>query len=215
MIDRLQELRRWAGLAVLLAASTSAWASEFHGIVSVGGVPVPGATVTVTQGGKKYVTVTDTQGFYSIADLADGAATVDVAMTGFAELKQDVTVAADGALAKLELKQMSLDEMRAALKPVMSAPYTEVQAKSEVKVTAVAPKPKVDASAANAAPTAVPEDASQRATDGLLVNGSVNNAATSQFSLQQRFGNTASGKSLYSYSLNVRNETSVLDAKSY
>ena len=215
LIYRLQHLKRWAGVAVLLAASGAAWGSEFHGIVSVGGVPVPGATVTVTQGGKKYVTVTDTQGFYSIPDLADGAASVDVTMTGFAELKQDVTIAADGALAKLELKQMSLDEMRAALKPVMSAPYTEVQAKAEVKVTAVAPKPKVDAAAANNAPTPVPDDASQRATDGLLVNGSVNNAATSQFSLAQRFGNTASGKSLYTFSLNARVENSALDAKSY
>jgi len=216
LIFRLQKLKWLAGVAVLLAASGAAWASEFHGVVTVDGVPVPGATVTVTQGGKKYVTVTDTQGFYSIPELADGPASVDVTMTGFAELKQDVTVAPDGALAKLELKQMSLDEMRAALKPVISAPYTEVQAKSEVKVTAVAPKPKpkADDAAPNATPAAPADDASQRATDGLLVNGSVNNAATSQFSLAQRFGNTASGKSLYTYSLNVRVENSALDAQS-
>ena len=57
-------MKHLAGLAVLIAASGVAWASEYHGLVTVGGVPVPGATVTVTQGGKKYVTVTDTQGFY-------------------------------------------------------------------------------------------------------------------------------------------------------
>ncbi len=210
-----RQMKRVAGVAVLLAASGAAWASEYHGFVTVGGVPVPGATVTVIQNGKKYVTVTDTQGFYSIPELADGAATVDVQMTGFAPLKQDVTVSADGAIAKLELKLLSLDEMRAAMKPVLSAPYTEVQTKAEVKVTGAAPpKPKSDqpAVAGNAAP---PEEASNRAADGLLVNGSVNNAATSQFSLANRFGNTASGKGLYSFSVNARVENSALDAKSY
>ena len=35
LIYRLQHLKRWAGVAVLLAASGAAWGSEFHGIVSV------------------------------------------------------------------------------------------------------------------------------------------------------------------------------------
>ena len=208
-------INRVVGIGLLLAACGAAWASEFHGIVSVGGVPIPGATVTVVQGGKRYVTVTDTQGFYTIPDLADGAATVDVQMTGFAELKQDVIVAADGAMAKLELKLLSLDEMRAAMKPALSAPYTEVQTKSEVKVTGAAPAKTKAAQPAVAGNAAPPDDASNRAADGLLVNGSVNNAATSQFSLANRFGNTASGKSLYSFSVNARMENSALDAKSY
>ena len=42
-----------------------------------------------------------------------------------------------------------------------------------------------------------------------------NNAATSQFTLAQRFGNTASGKSLYNFMLNVRVDNSALDARSY
>jgi hypothetical protein len=48
----------------LLTASSVAWASEYRGIVTSGGLPVPGATVTVTQGGKKFVAVTDLQGFF-------------------------------------------------------------------------------------------------------------------------------------------------------
>ena len=210
-----KQIKRVASVAVLMAASGAAWASQYQGFVTVGGVPVPGATVTVVQGGKKYVTVTDTQGFYSVPELADGAASVTVEMTGFAALKQDVTVTADGAMAKLELKILSLDEMRAAMKPVLSGPYTEVQAKSEVKVTGAAPaKPKGEQPVvAGNAPSA--EDNSNRAADGLLVNGSVNNAATSQFSLANRFGNTASGKSLYSFSVNAKVQNSALDAKSY
>ncbi len=55
----------------------------------------------------------------------------------------------------------------------------------------------------------------QRAADGLVVNGSVNNAATSQFSMAQRFGNTASGKSRYNFSLYLTVGNSALSAKSY
>ena len=188
-----------------------AFAADYQGIVTVGGLPVPGATVTVTQGTKKTVTVTDAQGFYSFAALPDGAAHVAVEMTGFAPLEQDVTVAAGAALSKLELKLLTLDQMRAELKPVLSAPYTEAQVRSEPAKTAEAPKPKAGAPP----PAPPPEEVAQKANDGLLVNGSVNNAATSQFSLAPRFGNTASGKSLYTFSLNVRGEESALDAKSY
>jgi hypothetical protein len=204
--------RRLGCLAVLLASTTAAMATEYHGTVTFNGLPVPGATVTVTQGGKKYVTVTDTQGLYSFPTLADGPASIEVAMTGFSALKQDVTVAPNAASGQLELRLLSLDQMRTELKPLLSAPFTEAQARSEVKVTAALPKPQPNQPAA---PTPPPEEVAQRAQDGLLVNGSVNNAATSQFTLGPRFGNTASGKSLYSYSLYVRADTSALDAKSY
>jgi hypothetical protein len=205
---------KWVlAVAVGLLACGSALASEYHGTVTYAGLPVPGATVTVTQGGKKFVTVTDTQGFYTFPTLADGPASVSVEMTGFEGVSQEVTVAVDGAMTKLELKLMSLERMRSELKPALAAPYTAPIAVSEVKKTGDTPKAAVGAAVAAAA--VQPEELTQRATDGLLVNGSVNNAATSQFTLGPRFGNTASGKSLYSYSLNVRDENSALDAKSY
>jgi hypothetical protein len=209
--------RRWLSsiLLLLLFPAASAWATEYHGLVTYAGLPVPGATVTLTQGGKKYVTITDTQGFYSFPALADGPATLDVEMTGFGTLKQEIAVAADAPMAKLELKLLTLEEMRSALKPVLSAPYTVAQAASAVVKTSEPPKPTAAQAAAAAANAPPAEDVSQRAADGLLVQGSVNNAATSQFTLAPRFGNTASGKSLYSYSLNVREENSALDAKSY
>ena len=73
---RYRSLRLMCCAVVLLAASGVAAASDFQGVVSFGGVPVPGATVTVTVGGKKFVAVTDRQGFYSFPGLADGAATI-------------------------------------------------------------------------------------------------------------------------------------------
>ena len=206
-----RSLRLLCCVVILLAAAGAAWASESHGIVSFNGLPVPGATVTVTQGGKKFVTVTDTQGFYSFPTLADGAASVQIEMTGFSPIKQDVTVAADAAMAKWELKLMSLEEMRTAVKPVVSAGIAVAATRSEPKKTSDAPKP-----AADQPPAAPPPDETvQRAADGLVVNGSVNNAATSQFSMAQRFGNTASGKSRYNFSFNLTVGNSALSARSY
>jgi hypothetical protein len=44
-------------------------ASEHHGQVTFGGLPVPGATVTATKGDKRLGAVTDQQGVYTFTDL--------------------------------------------------------------------------------------------------------------------------------------------------
>lgn len=72
-------------------------AAEHHGVVRFGGFPVPGATVTATQSGKRFTAVTSQQGFYSFADLPDGRWSIQVEMLCFAPLKRDVAVA-PGAL---------------------------------------------------------------------------------------------------------------------
>ena len=208
-----RRLARSLALLALLAAPAIAMASEHHGVVMFNGLPVPGATVAVTQGGKKLSTLTDTQGLYSFPDLADGAATIEVEMTGFAPLKQDVAIAPNAATATLELKLLSLDAMRTALKPVLSAPIATAQTRSEPKRTSQLPKSASSQAAATRPPAS--DETAQRAADGLLINGSVNNAATSPFSLAQRFGNTASGRSLYTFMANLRMDSSALDAKSY
>src|SRR6202035_2203893 len=118
-------LRRMC-LMVLLAVPCVA--AEYHGLVSYGGFSVPGGTGTVTQGGKKFVTVTDTQGLYSFPTLADSAAMVTVEMTGFTATRQDVVIGPNAPAGKWELQLMSLDAIRAALKPVVSADTTAMQA---------------------------------------------------------------------------------------
>ena len=136
-------------------------------------------------------------------------------MTGFSTLEQAVTIAPDSGVGKWELKLLSLEQMRTALKPVPSAGVAVAQERSEPKKTGEAPKPQGVQPAAEAPPPPPSDETAQRAADGLLINGSVNNAATSQFSMAPRFGNTASGRSLYTFMLNVRADTSALDAKSY
>ena len=201
-------MRRGLTALVLLAASSAAMASEYHGLVTSGGLPVPGATVTVTQGTKKFAAVTDMQGFYSFPALADGPAAVDIEMTGYAQIKQQVVIAPNVATGKWELQLLSLEQIRTQLKPVLSAGITETQTRSELKRTSEAPKQKGEAPPPS-------DEVAQRAAAGLLINGSVNNAATSQFSLANRFGNTAHGRSLYNFSLNARLNNSTFDARSY
>ena len=63
------------GTAAVLAVFVLS-AAEHKGEVKFGGLPVPGATVTATQGGKKFAAVTDQQGSYFFRDLPDGAWTL-------------------------------------------------------------------------------------------------------------------------------------------
>jgi trimeric autotransporter adhesin len=204
-------------LACLLAPRVSA-ASEYHGQVTFAGSPVPGATVIATQGDKKIAVVTDTQGSYFFADLPDGTWKITVEMRFFKTLEQDVTVGANGAAGKWELQMLPSDQIMAqttaiTVQPTVQAPSTSVAAVA-TKPAAPAPKP------ANGTPApaqaAAPPDDSQKPSDGFLISGSVNNAATSQFSLAPAFGNQRSNtKSLYTGGFVVVLDNSALDARPF
>ena len=87
-------------LIALLSVSLLA-AAEYKGQVKFGGLPVPGATITASQGDKRFVAVSGQDGAYSIPDLSDGVWNVEVEMLGFTPLKQDVTVSAGMPAAEL------------------------------------------------------------------------------------------------------------------
>lgn len=60
------------------------------------------------------------------------------------------------------------------------------------------------------------DDLNKKAADGLLINGTSNNAATSPFALSPAFGNSRPGlKSLYNGSLGFSLDNSALDARTY
>ena len=63
------------------------------GIVRSGNQPIPGVTVTATQGDKKFATATGEDGYYSFPPLGDGTWTVEVQMFGFEPVKQQVDYA--------------------------------------------------------------------------------------------------------------------------
>jgi hypothetical protein len=190
-----------------------ALASEYHGRVTFGGLPLPGATITATQGSHKIIAVSDQQGSYSFADLADGTWKIEIGMQCFSTIEQTVTIAPDVPAGSWELKLLSLDQImaeakavKAEIKPLISASSNATPGKSE----AVKPD---DSSAAE---KKAPEEPAVSPSDGLLINGSVNNAATSQFALAPAFGNNRSGKKgLYTGGLAMTLGNSALDARPF
>src|SRR3981081_2454847 len=175
---RLRVVRILVCVALYLMTARLALASDYHGRVTFGGLPVPGATITATQGTQKIVAGSDQQGSSSFADLADGAWKIQVEMQCFSPVEQTVTIAPNVPAGSWELKLLSLDqimakakEVKAEIKPVVSASSSATSGKSE------APKPDDSSTAEKKAP----EEPAASPSDGLLINGSVNNAATSQF----------------------------------
>ena len=238
-------------LIALLSMSLLA-AADYKGQIKFGGLPVPGATVTATQGDKRFVAVSGQDGAYSIPDLADGVWNVQVEMLGFAPLKQDVTIAAGMPAADWDLKMMSLDEMKAIAAPApppsisyapppgqtptntavptptagnkkKAAAAAPANAKSGFQRTDVkastAPPASNAAEAAPASSAFAGQDAAelnQRASDGFLVNGTVNNGASSPFAQNAAFGNNRRGAgSLYQFMVGFVNDNSATNARQF
>lgn len=197
---------------VCLCAAIAARATEYHGQVFFGGVPVPGATVTVTQGDKKFTTVTDRQGLYDFADLTDGQWKIEIEMSGFTTLDGVVTVAPGASQVNWELKLLDLDKLLAEAevsKPLKARPAAETKsaANQEAKKPSDSDIP---------APPLPPDDNAYKAADGMLINGSESNAATSQYSMAPAFGNHRPGqKGLYNGTFGARIDNSVFDARPY
>lgn len=184
-------------------------ASQYHGQLSFHGWPVPGATVTVTQGTTRISTVSDQGGLFTFTDLQEGPARLEIEMQGFATIDADVTITPSVPLAKFELTLLSLEQMMARTKVAPTAPSAVNSAAAAKKAAA--------ADASNLPDIPKPqEEANEQASDGFLVNGSVNNAATSRFSLDQAFGNRrANSKSLYNGGVAAIFDNSALDARPY
>ena len=197
-------------ISLMLCPAHAAWASEYHGQVTFGGSPVPGATITATQGTKRFSTSSDQGGMYSFADLPDGQWTLTIEMQCFTTLHADVTVGAKMPAGQFELKLLPVDQLMARTK-LTQAPPTVVPT---LVVPDAAKKAEANAGSATEIPKA-PDEQSQ-SSDGFLVNGSVNNAATSQYSLDRAFGNRRpNSRSLYNGGALVEFGNSALDARTY
>ena len=209
---------------------------EHHGQVMFAGFPVPGATVTAEQGDKKFIAITDQQGVYSFPELAEGPFTIQVEMLGFSAIRQEVNAAA----AEFEMKMLPIEEIHAeTVHAAATDPATAPAASSNTKAAAAQPRQQagfqrteVNASrsdsddSAPAANDTLPqssafanlsrEDLNQRAADGFLINGTVNNGAASPFAQFAAFGNNRrGGRPLYTGSAGIVIDNSALDARSY
>jgi hypothetical protein len=205
---RLAHLLCWM---VLSLASLTAWATEYHGQVFYQGIPVPGATVTMSQGAKQLTAVTDEQGLYEFPVIADGAWKIEIQMRGFVPLKGEVAVAPNTPQGAWELELLDLAHMLAQTK--ISPAENQPQLAQRSSAPQIGEKPKQEGAAA---PMPPPEDSSDKSEDGLLINGTSNNAATSKFSLSPSFGNRRPGdKGLYTGGFGAVIGNSVFDARPY
>jgi trimeric autotransporter adhesin len=188
-------------------------ASQEHGVVLFGGLPVPGATVTATQGDKNFTAVTDPQGAYSFPDLADGTWTIQVEMLGFATIKSEIAVPHGAVSAPWELKMLPLEQIHAEAQAlVVRSPKPPTPPPQPTP--AEAKKPEAGPQVSETAPAR--DDLSERSNDGFLINGSVNNGASSPYSLIPAFGNNRNGsRSLYNGSFGIYEGNSALDARSF
>jgi hypothetical protein len=166
----------------------------------VGAVAVPGATVTAFRGDTTLVTTTDGQGNYRFADLTDGSWMLRVEMTGFASIEREINIGSDLPPSTWQLELRSFSELAIAIE---SRPAQE-ERRDRAAAAGLAGTPGLRTSPTlNATPVATIDsgreggtviDLAPEATDGLLINGSVNNAAASLFAQLAAFGNNRPGR---------------------
>ena len=139
-----------AAIAVFVMA-----AAEHRGVVKFGTVPVPGATVTATQGEKKLVAVTDADGAYAFPELADGVWNIQVEMLCFAPLKREIGISAGAPQAEWALQMLPMDQIKPespAPPAASTAPATPSAAAQPGAAPVPAAQPDKPATAATAAP---------------------------------------------------------------
>jgi hypothetical protein len=151
-------------LLAALITVTGLLASEHHGIVKSGGLPVPGATITAAQGDTKVVTTSDDTGFYSFPELADGVWTISVESLGFGRATKDVGVAADAPSPEWDLKYQTLAEITAPAKPETPAAVAAPAPGTVTSAAAPAPAEKAPETKAVETPAPAPAVAAAAAT---------------------------------------------------
>jgi trimeric autotransporter adhesin len=209
----MREVRHLVCVAVWLVSTVFAAASPYRGVITFGGLPLPGATVSATQNGKTLTTVSDQNGAYGFDDLADGAWTIDIEMQCFEKIETQVTVSANMPAGAFEMTLLPVDKLVAesqAAKPVLELPPAPTPALQK--------KPEGQQNAQNSVPTEIPKapEENEQSADGFLVQGSVHNAATSPYTTSAAFGNTRSGtKGLYTGGFVATEDNSALDARPF
>jgi hypothetical protein len=228
-------LRRWTSLAValLLGGAVSMAAGEHAGVVTFGGLPVPGVTVTASSADRQLVTTTDAQGRFRLPDATAGVWRIRVEMLGFDPMTREVTVGDDPQPSSWTLTLKSFDDIARGIPA--APPFARAQtAGGSLPATsstsqAAAPASRAPGGFQRAPVTAAPATATAQApvdepagdsdpgaSDGFLINGSVNNGAASPFAQAAAFGNNRRRRgSLFNYSFAVSGGNSALDARPF
>ena len=173
-------------VALVLGQSAGAFAADHYGQVTFNGAPVPGATVTAKQGDRSAAATTDEDGIYRLTNLAEGVWTLTIEMLGFAPVEREITIPADQESAPAAL----------VAQPIAALPRTPILAARGTY--ARTPLQFMAAAATSSAPTpsrptvdlaTLIEPTGIGAADGMLINGSLNNGASTPFALPRGIGN--------------------------
>ncbi len=197
----------------------------------VGGVPVPGATVTATAGDKKLVTATDDQGRFALPDATAGVWTLRVEMLGFEPMTREITVTAEPQPSEWTLTLKPFEDITRGIVIPRSPPPATAEAAPARGTNGRGAPPTTGGNGfqragvtATRTPTRAaalpdeppPAEAAQGAADGFLINGSVNNGAASPFAQAAAFGNNRRGRgSLFNYQLAIVEGNSTFDARPF
>lgn len=158
-------------------------ATAYHGQITFNGLPVPGATVTATQGDQKEVAITDAQGSYVFQDIGDGAWKFQVAMQGFETQTQDVNVATGTPAPNFDLKLLSLTDITHGAAPIEaekelpSAPSANGNATGSAIVATPTPP---EAASSGAAPSTSANNNSSAQPAKKAANNAANNTPPPQ-----------------------------------
>ena len=209
-------VRQLWSVVVWLAFSVMAAAAQYRGVVTFGGLPLPGATITATQGTQALATVSEENGAFAFDNLADGKWTITITMQCFDPVHASVTVVPNIPAAAWELKLLPPNQIAAharSLEPTKDIPSSPLVAQAVQEATA---KQSGQTSGQSSQEMPKAPEQNEQSADGFLVQGSVNNAATSIYSTNPAFGNTRTGsRALYTGGLAAVEENFALDARPY
>lgn len=111
----------------LWLAAAGLMAAEYHGTVKAGGLPLPGATVTVGQNGKTVAATTDERGEFRFANLPADVWTFEVEMVGFETLKREVTIGPGAPAPSWEMRFLPVQAPAGRQPATASAPERTFQ----------------------------------------------------------------------------------------
>ena len=124
------------GIVAILFYVSALNAAEHKGQVKFAGLPVPGASVTLSQGTKKLSAVTNLQGAYAFTDITDGPWTVHVDMQLFQPRSRDIAI--PSAPIDWELTPLPADQL-AKLATAVQATYQRTEVTASPQTAAVKP----------------------------------------------------------------------------
>jgi hypothetical protein len=196
-------------------------AADYFGQVTFNGLAVPGATVTATQAEfrlKAEATspleskasrkaTTDQEGIYRLSDLADGLWNLTIELFGFETITRQIEVPTNADPPPDALRVRTYDELTRALPPARVFENASVRLKADT--TGESEDEPLNL-------TVLTGPAGMGAADGLLINGSLNNGASTRFALPRGIGNNRPRpRGVYSYAAGFQMGSSAWDARPF